>query len=135
MTYQICEWVSGEQITRDATPEEVAEIEARIAAAAVEAAAAAAAEMTDYLTEVRAVREGVLNRISGIGLAALFSENTSLVTAVLAARTALLNITTAPGVVDATNFTELKTAIVAAQLAIVAAAPSELRTAFTQPDS
>lgn len=37
MTYQIGEFIDGQQITRDATPEETAEIDARIAAAAIPA--------------------------------------------------------------------------------------------------
>lgn len=84
------------------------------------------------LSTVRAARELVLNRIMGIAFAADKASDAATVTACLAARTALLNITAAAGVASATDDASLKTALVAAYAAIVAAAPSNVRTAFAE---
>lgn len=83
-----------------------------------------------YLNTVRITREGILNRISGIGFAAMADGDTATVDGIVTARQALLDITHAPGVLAATDADELKTAVLAAYKAIASAAPASIRSAF-----
>jgi hypothetical protein len=84
----------------------------------------------DYLDTVRITRESILNRISGIGFAAMADGDTATVDGIVTARQALLDITHAPGVLAATDGDELKTAVLAVYKAIASAAPASIRSAF-----
>ncbi|NVI81927.1 hypothetical protein [Janthinobacterium sp. BJB401] len=84
-----------------------------------------------YLGAVRASRDDILNRIAGVGFAAMQSADSELVQAVIAARQALLDITTVPNVVAATDSDALAAAIHDAYLAIIESAPERLLPAFT----
>jgi hypothetical protein len=83
-----------------------------------------------YLGTVRAIREDVLNRISGIGFAALASGDTATAQAIVTARQSLLDITKAPAVLAANDADSLKSAVIATYRAIVLAAPAGIRSAF-----
>jgi hypothetical protein len=85
---------------------------------------------SSYLSTVRATREEILNRISGIGFAALAGGDTATSDAVVIARQALLDITKTPAVLAATDADSLKAAVIAAYRGIVAAAPANIRSAF-----
>ena len=90
---------------------------------------------TAYLDTVRATRETILNRLAGIGMAALVGADTATATAVATARTALLNITTDTTVLAATDLPGLKAAVLSIYKAIVAAAPAGLVKAFDGMDA
>jgi len=83
-----------------------------------------------YLATVRAIREQVLNRLAGIGFAALLASDTAVAMAAATARQALLDITVAPAVLAATDIEGMTTAMKAAYAAIIAAAPPVIREAF-----
>jgi hypothetical protein len=83
-----------------------------------------------YLNTVRELREEILNRISGIGFAALAKGDTATAQAVVVARQALLDITKSPAVLAATDADSLKLAVIATYRAIVVAAPAPVRSAF-----
>jgi hypothetical protein len=78
----------------------------------------------------RAGREIALNRLAGIAFAAKESNDSATVTACLSARTALLNITTLPSVLAATDDASLTAAVGAEYASIVAACPANIRAAF-----
>lgn len=82
------------------------------------------------LSQVRELREMVLNRLAGIGFAALAANDTDTVERVLAARTALLGITTAPQVQGACDEASLRMALVTVYLGIKATAGPALDKAF-----
>lgn len=84
------------------------------------------------LKEVRSARDDCLNKLMGICLAAQIGNDTATVTACLATRIALLNITIAPGVQAATNDNSLRVALTTAYAAIVAAAPTNIVNAFAE---
>lgn len=81
----------------------------------------------ECLASVRAAREVVLNRLAGI---ALFDPSKQ--EACASARAALLNITTDPAVVMASDEAALKLALVAAYRAIVLAAGPGIANAFAE---
>lgn len=83
-----------------------------------------------YMVEVRSLREPILNRLPGIGMAAMAMGDSATLEAVLSARTALLAITEAPGVSEAENLDSLKGAVLAEYRRIVAAAPHAVKTSF-----
>ena len=83
-----------------------------------------------YLDSVRVIREQVLNRLAGIGMAALLAADTMTAQAVASARQALLDITVVPDVMGATDLDSLKAAVKSAYSAIIAAAPPVIREAF-----
>ena len=83
-----------------------------------------------YLDSVRTKRDQILNRLSGIGFAAVEEADQRIVQAVLAARQALLDITDVPAVLAAANADELKQAVNAAYQQIVAQAPAALLGVF-----
>lgn len=87
-------------------------------------------KMKAVLSEVRELREKILNRLAGIGFTALASGDTKTADAIIVARQSLLDITKAPSVLAATDADELKAAVLAAYRAIVMAAPASIRTAF-----
>jgi hypothetical protein len=108
--------ITYEQMLVIVNPETPAQAWARVAAA--------------YLVTVRETREAILNRLAGIGVAAILADDTATSQAVATARLALLAITDDAGVVAASNIDALKGAVLAAYKAIAKAAPAELRKAF-----
>lgn len=83
-----------------------------------------------YMDFIRNVREALLNRLAGIGFAAIVSGDTITVNGVVSARASLLGITKNANVLSATDAISLKTAVIAAYQAMVAAAPATVVTAF-----
>jgi hypothetical protein len=83
-----------------------------------------------YLLTVRTTREAILNRLTGIGLAALLANDTQVASAVSAARVQLLDITTDSRVIAATDIDGLKGAVLAAYHDIVQSVPASLKNAF-----
>ncbi|MDO8039517.1 hypothetical protein [Janthinobacterium sp. SUN137] len=83
-----------------------------------------------YLDTVRALRDGILNRLAGIGFAAMGTSDAETVKGVLEARQALLDITIAPIVLAATDLDTLTAAMKSTYAAIIAAAPPIIREAF-----
>lgn len=88
-----------------------------------------------FLAEVRTTREAILNRLAGIGLAALIAADTQTAAAVFESRQALLDITKQPDVVGATTMDDLKAAVLAAYRAITSTAPDTVRSAFNMVDA
>lgn len=82
------------------------------------------------LAAFRELREGYLNRLTGIGLAAQLAGDTDTLAAAVAMRRGLLDMTEAPAVVAATTLEQLQTALKSGYAALVAAVPSKLRNEF-----
>lgn len=80
--------------------------------------------------QVRQAREVVLNRLSGIAVAAMVSNNPAEVAACLAGRESLLAITTTPAVKAATDEQALVNALESEYEAIVSRVPESIRLAF-----
>lgn len=96
------------------------------------------AQSASYMAEVRVTREAMLNRLAGIGMAALVNGNTAGATEVATMRQALLDITEAPGVLAALQSEDLlalRGAVKATYKAIASAAPEWLRNAFNGVDA
>lgn len=91
-------------------------------------------EMRAILNETRDLRERILNRLAGIGLAALATGDDITKDGVLVARQSLLDITSVTSVLAATNATELGAALKTEWASIVSAAPVGLYNAFTLVD-
>jgi hypothetical protein len=108
--------ITYEQMLTIVNPETPAQAWARVAAA--------------YLVTVRETREAILNRLAGIGVAAILSGDAVTSQAVATARLALLAITDDKGVVAASDIDALKAAVLAAYKAIAKSTPAELRKAF-----
>lgn len=90
------------------------------------------------MAEIRSTREAILNRLAGMGVAAVISGNTEEADAVVAARQALLDITSAPLVmmaIKAENVDALRAAFKTEYKAIVSAVPESLRNAFKEIDA
>ena len=84
-----------------------------------------------FLQSVRTRREAILNRLAGVGFAALASGDTLAVQAIAVARADLLDITTCAGVAAAQVVPALQAAVCAELLRIASALPDEARRAFT----
>lgn len=82
------------------------------------------------LTKMREAREIVLNRLMGIATAALIANDSATAAACASGRQQLLDITSKPSVVAATNQTELETALVYEYQIILSTMPANLFTAF-----
>lgn len=85
---------------------------------------------SSYLDIVRSIREDVLNRLAGIGFAAMATGDTDTVKAIVTARLALLALTKTPAVLAATDADSLKAAVLTGYKAIAAAVPASVRSAF-----
>lgn len=83
-----------------------------------------------FLATVRNTREEILNRLAGIGFAALADSDNDAVAVIKQARLDLLDITSAPAVVAAINIEALKTAVLNRYREIVAAVPTDIKSAF-----
>lgn len=79
------------------------------------------AEKDEILTQARAVREQILNRLSGILLSYLVAGDTSHNSAIETARQGLLNMTKDPRVVAATDGDSTKCAVMSVYGEIAAA--------------
>jgi hypothetical protein len=93
--------------------------------------------MNAYLAEVRALREQILNRLAGIGLAAFVAGDQPTVDAVLTARQRLLDITKIPDALAAyaaLDLAALELAVKKEYAAIVASVPPSLINAFDEID-
>lgn len=88
-----------------------------------------------FLAEVRTTREAILNRLAGIGLAALVDGDSGVAEAIAQARRQLLDITEAPDVlaaIGAENMGALEDAVKARYKVIAAGVPLEVRNAFNK---
>lgn len=83
-----------------------------------------------YLATVRQARDVVLNRLAGIGFAAMAISDADTVTEITAARSALLDITTCTPVASAQDMDALQDAIIAEWDRIAAPLSGEARRAF-----
>ncbi|WP_426073631.1 hypothetical protein [Janthinobacterium sp. DSP2-3-3] len=83
-----------------------------------------------YLTKLRQVRDDILNRLAGIGFAAMAANDAATVQHVLEVRQALLDITVAPAILAATDLDGLTAAMKAAYASIIATAAPIIREAF-----
>jgi hypothetical protein len=88
----------------------------------------------EFLTEVRATREQILNRLAGIGAAAVVSGDTATQQAFVTARQGLLDLTSDPGVLAATDLPGLKLAVLLAYRSIVSSMPDSIVNAFNLVD-
>lgn len=87
--------------------------------------------------EARALRETILNRLTGIGLAALASGDTTTLTAVATLRLQLLNLTSDPAVLAVTvaqGPEVLRQTILSLYKARAAATPANIRSVFAELD-
>lgn len=128
MTYKVLD--NG--VERDATPDEVLEIDNRAVKAVEDAQKAVEADMAAYLGEVRTLRMELLNAMAGIATSAMIDGDTVIPAAYKQSRQRLLDITQVASVIAATNRKELEAAVEAEYASIVAAAPDTLRTAFRE---
>lgn len=88
-----------------------------------------------FLAEVRTTREFILNRLAGIGMAAVIDGDTATAGSVAQIRQQLLDITEAPAVlaaIAAENLSALEEAVKLRYKEIAAAVPLAVRTAFNQ---
>lgn len=78
-----------------------------------------AAGKAQALTEARALRLDILERLNGIHLSAIYNNDVPpIISAIMVAKQALLNITIYPTVVAATDYTTTKAAVLAQYYAI-----------------
>ena len=83
-----------------------------------------------YLVGVRKTRDGILNRLAGIGFAAVAVGDTDTVQAIIQARACLLDITICPTVTAARDLDELQAAVSSELQRIADTLPNEARRAF-----
>lgn len=83
-----------------------------------------------YMDKVRLARDAVLNRLAGIGFAALASGDAATVQAISTARADLLDITTCKLVSAAEDMPALQAAVEREYSRIASALPDEARRAF-----
>lgn len=87
------------------------------------------------LKQFRSEREQFLNRLAGIGLAAQFAGQSDVLASTLAVRQGLLDLTTHPTVVAATDLPGLKAAMKNRYLAILGDVPAVVFAAFRGVDA
>lgn len=88
------------------------------------------AQCAAVLAQFRADREQLLNRLTGIGLAAKVNGDESTVVAIVAARQGLLDLPSASEVVAAKTPDALKVALKARYTALLAGVPASVKSAF-----
>lgn len=86
-------------------------------------------------TKFRADREQFLNRLAGIGLAAQFNGQETVLASVCAVRVGLLDLTTDAQVLAATDLHSLRVAMKARYATILSGVPAEVLNAFKQVDA
>lgn len=91
---------------------------------------ASPADLAAELAAFRGLREGYLNRLTGIGLAAQLEGDADTLAAAVAMRRGLLDMTDAPAVVAASTREEIQTALKSGYAALVSAVPAKLRNEF-----
>lgn len=87
------------------------------------------------LKQFRSEREQFLNRLAGIGLAAQFAGQADVLASTLAVRQGLLDLTTYPTVVAATDLPGLKAAMKSRYLEILSDVPAVVFAAFREVDA
>ncbi len=85
-----------------------------------------------HLGATRKTRDAILNRLAGIGFAAMSDGDSATVAAIAAARLRLLDITTCAGVLAAGDLDALRLAIADEYARIAAPLPEEAQRAFTE---
>lgn len=85
-----------------------------------------------HLEATRKTREAILNRLAGIGFAAMSDGDSATVAAIAEARLRLLDITTCASVLAADDLDALRLAIADAYAQIAAALPEEAQRAFAE---
>lgn len=85
-----------------------------------------------YLASVRQTRDAILNRLAGIGFAAMASGDAGTVQTIAAARACLLDITICPTVAAAQDMETLQAAVSAEFARIAATLSDEARRAFDE---
>lgn len=113
-------------------PAEIQEIADREAEALQMQLRANSEAMADYLATVRDLREQILNRLAGIGMGAIVAQDQATLDACAAARLRLLNITTTPAAVAATELAAMQVAIKTEYASIVASVPDSVKKAFNE---
>lgn len=81
---------------------------------------------------MRLLRDPILNRVMGIGTAALVAGNTNLAQECIALRQQLLDITQDPGLLTADNYDAIRLAALQAYRHIAEGVSAELRSAFKE---
>lgn len=92
-------------------------------------------QVAPFLAEVRSTREFILNRLAGIGMAAVIDGDTATAGAIAQIRKQLLDITEFPSVLAAMaaeNLIALEEAVKLRYKDIAAGVPLAVRTAFNQ---
>ncbi|WP_058050286.1 hypothetical protein [Janthinobacterium sp. Ant5-2-1] len=89
-----------------------------------------ATQFNAYLVGVRKTRDGILNRLAGIGFAAMADGDADTVQTIAAARAWLLDITICPTVAAAQDIEVLRAAVSAEYVRIAATLSDEGRRAF-----
>ena len=117
------------------TEEEETQRDAEEVAAAEAAANAVIVDMQNYMAEVRTIREAILLRIGNIYTYSLRAGDNTMMDAIETARAALLAIPSNPYVLACTNVADLKATVIYLYRQIVNAAPTDLKTAFGEPDA
>lgn len=84
------------------------------------------------LEKVRQAREVVLNRLSGIGMAAIIANDATTVQAVLSVRQGLLDITKVATPEVSGSYDTLRAAFMESYAAIVDSAPANVKNAFAE---
>ena len=87
-----------------------------------------------HLNGVRITREAILNRLTGLGFAALVANDTVTAAAISVARQGLLDITKAASVTSATTLDGLKAAVLSEYRTLTAVAPLTVQKAFQGVD-
>ncbi|NHQ90278.1 hypothetical protein [Janthinobacterium lividum] len=88
-----------------------------------------------FLVGVRKTRDAILNRLAGIGFAAVASGDTATAQAIFNARTCLLDITVCPTITAARDLDELQAAVSAEFQRIADTLQEEARRAFDDADT
>lgn len=85
-----------------------------------------------YLDAVRKSRDAILNRLAGIGFAAMANGDSATVEAIAAARLRLLDITSCASVMAADDLETLRQAVADEYAQIATTLPDEARRAFAE---
>jgi len=84
------------------------------------------------IDEIRQQRAPILNALAGIGFDAIDANDTATQAGVAQARADLKAITSLPALLDATNYDDMKAAVMARYREIADVAPATVQTAFRE---